>query len=285
MSSSPLAGVDALRRAGLARNRGAGADAAAADALAEPGAPRRDPKTGRILGNLYVLHDEPLTPSRRCSSTRLPAAGQPGLGHSAKAVQIVGLHTLKEIAEDPLLRPHLPSRLQVLAERLARQGIGAHESYPQEEPPRFRRRGDEPSSEWRTPLFGIRSRAETRARRSLRNPKQDRTVRSSRINEVRTTARERGQARAMQNLRLPERFLRLKEEQQAGAHGGIAAGRCLAAAGRAGRMGGALSWQRHPQPGRLPVRHHPAGHPWRVQCLGQASWVGTATSRHARCAT
>jgi hypothetical protein len=23
---------------------------------------RRDPKTGRILGNLYVLHDEPLTP-------------------------------------------------------------------------------------------------------------------------------------------------------------------------------------------------------------------------------
>jgi hypothetical protein len=23
---------------------------------------RRDPKTGRIQGNLYVLHDEPLTP-------------------------------------------------------------------------------------------------------------------------------------------------------------------------------------------------------------------------------
>src|SRR3546814_14554021 len=34
---------------------------------------------------------------------------------------------------------------------------------------------------------------------ALRNPKQDRTVRSSRINEVRTTARERGQARAMRS--------------------------------------------------------------------------------------
>lgn len=29
---------------------------------------RRDPKTGRIKGNLYVLHDEPLTPLKPCSS-------------------------------------------------------------------------------------------------------------------------------------------------------------------------------------------------------------------------
>ena len=47
----------------------------------------------------------------------------------------------------------------------------------------------------------------------LRNPKEDRTVRNDRINEVRTVPR----ARALQNLRLPERFLRLKDEQQAGA--------------------------------------------------------------------
>ena len=47
----------------------------------------------------------------------------------------------------------------------------------------------------------------------LRNPKEDRTVRNDRINEVRTVPR----AKALQNLRLPERFLRLKEEQQAGA--------------------------------------------------------------------
>ena len=48
---------------------------------------------------------------------------------------------------------------------------------------------------------------------SLRNPKEDRTVRKDRIDEVRTVLR----AKALQNLRLPERFLRLKDEQQAGA--------------------------------------------------------------------
>ncbi|MBN0056327.1 hypothetical protein JTL73_35375, partial [Pseudomonas aeruginosa] len=75
---------------------------------------RRDPKTGRILGNLYVLHDEPLTPfeAMQLDPDYLQLVSQ-ALGHSAKAVQIVGLHTLKEIGEDPLLAGRtLPSRLQ-----------------------------------------------------------------------------------------------------------------------------------------------------------------------------
>jgi len=181
---------------------------------------RRDPKTGRILGNLYVLHDEPLTPfeAMQLDADYLELVSQ-ALGHSAKAVQVVGLNTLKEIADDPLLSGRtLPSRLQVLAERLARQGIAAPESYPQEgashdseEGPASLLRNDErPSSDSEA---GPKPASDA----SLRNPKQDRTVRSSRIDEVRTTARERGQARAMQGVRLPERFLGLKEEQQAGA--------------------------------------------------------------------
>ncbi|MCM3755459.1 STY4528 family pathogenicity island replication protein, partial [Bacillus licheniformis] len=96
---------------------------------------RRDPKTGRILGNLYVLHDEPLTPfeAMQLDADYLALVSQ-SLGHSAKAVQMVGLNTLKEIAEDPLLSGRtLPSRLQVLAERLASQGITAAASYPQED--------------------------------------------------------------------------------------------------------------------------------------------------------
>ncbi|MDO7895043.1 hypothetical protein Q5Z23_35885, partial [Pseudomonas aeruginosa] len=48
---------------------------------------------------------------------------------------------------------------------------------------------------------------------ALRNSKQDRTVRSSRIDEVRTTA----QARALGDLQWPKRFAELKAEQQAGA--------------------------------------------------------------------
>ena len=181
---------------------------------------RRDPKTGRILGNLYVLHDEPLTPfeAMQLDADYLQLVSQ-ALGHSAKAVQVVGLHTLKEIAEDPLLSGRtLPSRLQVLAERLASQGIGTQESYPQEDmvhdseegAPSLLRNPEHPSSESEA---GPKPASDG----SLRNPKQDRTVRSSRINEVRTTARERGQVRAMQGVRLPDRFLGLKEEQQAGA--------------------------------------------------------------------
>lgn len=136
---------------------------------------RRDPKTGRILGNLYVLHDEPLTPfeAMQLDADYLALVSQ-SLGHSAKAVQVVGLNTLQEIADDPMLSGRtLPSRLQVLAERLADQGITASESYPQEDavhdseegPASLLRNGDRPSSESKqgrnprqTALFGIRSR-------------------------------------------------------------------------------------------------------------------------------
>ncbi|GKT02092.1 hypothetical protein AVKW3434_21905 [Acidovorax sp. SUPP3434] len=92
---------------------------------------RRDPKTGRILGNLYVLHDEPLTPfeAMQLDADYLALVSQ-SLGHSARAVQMVGLNTLKEIAEDPLLSGRtLPSRLQVLAERLASQGVAASQCF------------------------------------------------------------------------------------------------------------------------------------------------------------
>ena len=181
---------------------------------------RRDPKTGRILGNLYVLHDEPLTlfEAMQLDADYLALVSQ-SLGHSAKAVQVVGLNTLQEIADDPMLSGRtLPSRLQVLAERLADQGITATASYPQEDaihdseegPASLLRNGERPSSDSEA---GPKPASDA----SLRNPKQDRTVRSSRIDEVRTTAREREQARAMQGIRLPERFLDLKEEQQAGA--------------------------------------------------------------------
>lgn len=177
---------------------------------------RRDPKTGRILGNLYVLHDEPLTPfeAMQLDPDYLQLVSQ-ALGHSAKAVQIVGLHTLKEIGEDPLLAGRtLPSRLQVMAERLANQHLTASDSYPQEDAihhseegtPNLLRNGERPTTDSEA---GLKPAPDV----SLRNPKQDRTVRSSCINEIRTTA----QARALGDLQWPKRFAQLKAEQQAGA--------------------------------------------------------------------
>ena len=174
---------------------------------------RRDPKTGRILGNLYVLHDEPLTlfEAMQLDADYLALVSQ-SLGHSAKAVQVVGLNTLQEIADDPMLSGRtLPSRLQVLAERLADQGITATASYPQEDaihdseegPASLLRNGERPSSESEA---GPKPAPDG----ALRNPKQDRTVRSSRIDEVRTTA----QARALGDLQWPKRFAELRRNSK-----------------------------------------------------------------------
>ena len=176
---------------------------------------RRDPKTGRILGNLYVLHDEPLTPfeAMQLDPDYLGLVSQ-ALTHAAKAVQIVGMNTLREIAEDPMLNGRtLPTRLQVLAQRMARNKW-ADASYPQapvdheseEGQDGLLRNLDGPSSDSEA---GLKPAPDG----SLRNPKEDRTVRMDRINQVRTVPR----AKALQHLRLPERLLRLKDEQQSGA--------------------------------------------------------------------
>ncbi len=176
---------------------------------------RRDPKTGRILGNLYVLHDEPLTPfeAMQLDPDYLGLVSQ-ALTHAAKAVQIVGMNTLREIAEDPMLNGRtLPTRLQVLAQRMARNKW-ADASYPQAPVDHESEEGQDgllrnfegPSSESED---GLKSAPDG----SLRNPKEDRTVRMDRINQVRTVPR----AKALQHLRLPERLLRLKDEQQSGA--------------------------------------------------------------------
>ena len=176
---------------------------------------RRDPKTGRILSNLYVLHDEPLTPfeAMQLDPDYLGLVSQ-ALTHAAKAVPIVGMNTLREIAEDPMLNGRtLPTRLQVLAQRMARNEW-ADASYPQAPVDHESEEGQDgllrnlegPSSESEA---GLKSAPDG----SLRNPKEDRTVRMDRINQVRTVPR----AKSLQHLRLPERLLRLKDEQQSGA--------------------------------------------------------------------
>ena len=176
---------------------------------------RRDPKTGRMLGNVYVLHDEPLTPFEaiQVDPDYLGLVSQ-ALTHAAKSVQLVGANTLKEIAEDPMLSGRtLPTRLQVLTQHLAAHGW-SNGSYPQESLDHVSKEGQEallrneerPSSDSEA---GLKPPSDG----SLRNPKQDRTVRNESHSEVRTVPR----AKALQDPRLPERFLRLKEEQQAGA--------------------------------------------------------------------
>lgn len=174
---------------------------------------RRDPKTGRLNGNLYVLHDEPLTPfeAMQLDPEYLGLVSH-ALTHASKAIQRVGYHALQELTEDPMLCGHsLPTRIQVLAQRMARGGILAGESYPQPQPVHESEEGSEsPLRNGGRPFSDSEVGAKASKTNSLRNPKQDRTV-SNRINRTVPRARE------FQSLRLPERFLALREEQQAGA--------------------------------------------------------------------
>ena len=218
---------------------------------------RRDPKTGRILGNLYVLHDEPLTPfeAMQLDPDYLGLVSQ-ALTHAAKAVQIVGMNTLREIAEDPMLNGRtLPTRLQVLAQRMARNKW-ADASYPQAPV-------DHESEEGQDGLL-----------RNLDGPSSESEggpycTYGSYKSSTYSTAREGVAAPA------PARAPAALEGRAAKRRdGGLAAGGRVAAAGGAGRMGCTLPQQRGAQPGRLPVRHRPEGDPRRVQGLGRRSWFG-----------
>ncbi|WP_413730209.1 STY4528 family pathogenicity island replication protein [Sodalis sp. RH22] len=177
---------------------------------------RRDRRSGRIQGNVYVLHDEPVTPfeAMQLDPDYLGLVSQ-SLTHAAKAVQVTGRNTLREIAADPLLSGRtLPTRLQVLAQRMARQEgnvTRAHEAQAVHES----EDGDDDLLRIRAPLTSeSEAGPEVPPDARLRDPKTVRTVRiTEKEKEVRTVPRARG----LPNLKLPERFLALKEEQQAGA--------------------------------------------------------------------
>lgn len=81
---------------------------------------RRTGEDGLWQGNLYVLHEVPLTPcdALRLDSEYLELLSQ-SLSHASKAVQWVACDALQALAEDPLLatRP-LPEPLQRLADWL-----------------------------------------------------------------------------------------------------------------------------------------------------------------------
>src|SRR5882757_7774111 len=65
---------------------------------------RRRAADGRILGNLYVLHDEPLAPNEAIQlDPHYLSLVSDALTHASKAVQRVGFHTLQELASDPML--------------------------------------------------------------------------------------------------------------------------------------------------------------------------------------
>ena len=197
---------------------------------------RRDAKTGLILSNLYILHDEPLAPYEaiQLDEDYLPLLSR-ALDHRSKAINRVGLHTLKEIAEDPWMKGRaLPTRLHILTQRLAERAWPM--TYPQEDAKQgvfefgnVQQKSEEGKNESEEGQNKSEDGSKTLLRNDqaqfreseegnkpdeinrLRNPN---TVRSSNNIKILRTEPVRDVREA---LRLPERFRALKTEQQSAA--------------------------------------------------------------------
>ena len=178
---------------------------------------RRDAQTGRIIGNLYVLHDEPLTPfeALQIDPTYLEQSAN-AFSHPAKTVRIIGEHVLDEIVEDPMLKECLlPTRIELLIERFDRRAEGAQETYPQEARVAESEEGPEsPSSESATPSSESEAGRKPAPDGGVRNPKKASTVSS--IYKIRTRARASARVggAATGHLRLPSSFHALQEGQR-----------------------------------------------------------------------
>jgi hypothetical protein len=202
---------------------------------------RRDPATGRIEGNLYVLHDEPLTPYEALAlDPNYLELVSASLTHASKTLRFLAYRVLKDLTDDPLMtRRVLPSRLDGLIARLAsldwteiseanerREGGPVRDDDPPARAYSDTRRHKE-SGEPDHPILSPSSESEDGAPASdseeggkslktgfLRNPKRDRTVRTVQYknldNKIRTVPRAGARAS------LPERLARLCAEQQAG---------------------------------------------------------------------
>ncbi|WP_446027536.1 STY4528 family pathogenicity island replication protein [Lelliottia amnigena] len=175
---------------------------------------RRDPASGRLLGNLYVLHDEPLTlyEAIQLDQDYLGLVNT-ALTHASKSLQRVALHTLKALSEDPqLIDKALPSRIQILMQRLQAQDWVLRESQFAETNNHESEEGKEvtlrnpvmPSSETELRPAALQT-------GSLRDPKTDSTVSIKRTKKYVRTATHEPTA-----LRVPDRFRQLKATQQAG---------------------------------------------------------------------
>ncbi|WP_237881347.1 STY4528 family pathogenicity island replication protein [Pseudomonas sp. PGPR40] len=170
---------------------------------------RRDSRTGRVLGNLYVLHDRPLTPfeAMQIDPEYMSLVSQT-LKHPNKGIQRVGLFVLEEISKDPSVQTQLlPSHLHVLALRLHEQQTG-DKTVPlsEERHSPTLRNGKCLSSKFESSL-------KASSDNGLRHPKAASTLSTKALKELRTETH----LHDVFELTFPARFGSLTPAQQAGA--------------------------------------------------------------------
>lgn len=82
----------------------------------------RNDLTGQVQGNVYLLHDEPVTPAEAMELDKdyLQLLAQ-SMEHQTKVIREVATITWKEFAADPDVGQRLPSRLDIVESRLKEQ--------------------------------------------------------------------------------------------------------------------------------------------------------------------
>lgn len=175
----------------------------------------RDESTGQMKGNIYLLHDEPVSIAEAVllDSGYLELIAE-CVGHSNKSIRDVAAHVFEELATDPYHRENaLPSHFEKLQQRMVGQGwtnatiaqAGASESVLS--------RNESELSE-KTPVrnhVGPSSDSELSRKACVvslvRNPNSSST--STHTDVCKNTV-----PRAREDLRLPEQLLQLASEQR-----------------------------------------------------------------------
>ncbi|MFL9676051.1 STY4528 family pathogenicity island replication protein [Pseudomonas marginalis] len=182
----------------------------------------RDEVTGQMKGNIYLLHDEPVSIAEAVLLDRgyLELLGE-CVGHSNKSIRDVAAHVFEELAADPYLRENaLPSHLEKLQQRMVGQGwtnttvaqagaseselsnfesvLSGNESELSEKAPVRNHTGPSSDSELSRKTCSVSP---------VRNPNSSST--STHTDVCKNTV-----SRAREDLRLPEQLLQLASEQR-----------------------------------------------------------------------
>jgi len=175
----------------------------------------RDEVTGQMKGNIYLLHDEPVSIAEAALLDRgyLELVNE-GLGHANKSIRDVAAHVIQELATDSYLRENaLPSHLERMQQRITDQRwakssvvrwasseseLSENDSELCEKVP-VRNRVDQSSDSELSRKPVVVS--------PVRNPNSSST--STNTNVCKNTV-----PRARETLRLPEQFLQLAAEQR-----------------------------------------------------------------------
>jgi len=170
---------------------------------------RRRLPNGQVQSNIYVLHDEPLSPHETIQLDHdYFALVSKAMDHNSKAIRRIGELCFLEINNDPTIgKKSLPTRLSVLTERIAQTIKPQTQELSTEKPVSESEDGKICSLRNR---YGLTSESESGSKpaknQAFTNPKPVRS--SSNIFNKTTTIQKR------LHIQIPERFKQLSPKQQ-----------------------------------------------------------------------